>query len=72
MPASIAAASGFGTFSIRRPSGLKKAVTTTSPAAARKAPTASAIPISTEEAAIRAAPGVDQAVGIGMRWRRLR
>ena len=65
-PASIAEAIGIGMRSISRPSGRKAAVSIISRAARRKAPTAWAMskPLA---AAIRAAPGVDQAQIIGMR-----
>ncbi|CAM5209591.1 hypothetical protein BTHI11S_05176 [Bosea thiooxidans] len=65
-PASIAAATGIGMRSISLPSGRKAAVSIISTAAIRKAPTAEAMskPVT---AAIRAAPGVDQAQIIGMR-----
>ena len=65
-PASIAEAIGMGMRSINPPSGRKAAVSIISTAATRKAPTAEAMskPLA---AAIRAAPGVDQAQIIGMR-----
>ncbi len=67
-PASMAAAIGIGIFSISAPSGRKAAVSIISAAASRKAPMAAAMS-SPLLAAMRAAPGVDQAQMIGRRWR---
>jgi hypothetical protein len=47
-------------------------VTTTKTAANKKAPTAWFMPMPTALVPITAAPGVDQAVIIGMRWRQLK
>ena len=56
-----------GMRSIKVPRGRNAAVIRISTAVSRNAPTAS--PMDTpDEAAINAAPGVDQAVTIGMRW----
>ena len=52
--------------SISRPNGLTRPVSTMSPPASRKAPTAAWIEMPLEEA-ISAAPGVDHAVTTGMR-----
>ena len=67
MPASMAAAMLAGILSIRRPSGRMVAVSRISPAASTKAPTAAALFRHAEVEAISAAPGVDQAVMMGMR-----
>src|SRR4051794_19720977 len=67
----MAAAIAAGMLPINRPSGGKAAASTTSAPATRKAPTAAWMPIPLD-AAISAAPGVDQAVTIGIRWRTLR
>ena len=66
MPASMAAATATGSFSTSLPSGFAAAVSTISPAAARNAPTASAMPMPVVPT-IRAAPGVDQAATEGIR-----
>ena len=66
MPASMAAAMGVGMRSISRPNGLTKAASTIRPPARRNEPTAAWMEMPLE-AAIRAAPGVDQAVTTGMR-----
>ena len=67
MPASMAAAMLPGIFPISRPSGFTAAVSRISSAASTKAPTAAAKLGTPEVEAISAAPGVDQAVMIGMR-----
>src|SRR3954465_8297559 len=67
----MAAAIAPGMLSINRPIRRNAAASTTSAPATRKAPTAAWMPIPLE-AAISAAPGVDQAVTIGIRWRTLR
>ena len=59
-----------GAGSARRRAGTRPSSTTSAPAS-RKAPTAAGSPIAPPVAAISAAPGVDQAVMIGWRWRRL-
>ena len=63
----LAAAMLAGIFSIRRPSGRMAAVNRINTAASTKAPTAAAMPGTPEVEAINAAPGVDQAVMMGMR-----
>ena len=70
-PASMAAAMATGRRCTSAPSGLTAAVTRMSAPASRKAPTAVSI-TSPCEPAMSAAPGVDQAVMIGMRWRQPR
>ena len=67
MPASMAAAMLAGIFSINRPNGRTAAVSRISSAASTKAPTAARKLGTPEVEAISAAPGVDQAVMIGMR-----
>ena len=67
MPPSMAAAMLAGIRSISRPSGRMAAVSRISTAASTKAPTAARMPGTPEVEAISAAPGVDQAVMIGMR-----
>ena len=70
-PASIAAATAVGRRRISVSRGRNAAVSRTRAPASRKAPTAAGSPIAPPVAAISAAPGVDQAVMIGWRWRRL-
>ena len=70
-PASMAAAIAPGMLSINRPIGRKAAASTMRAPATRNAPTAAWMPIPLD-AAISAAPGVDQAVTIGIRWRALK
>src|SRR4051812_7359161 len=68
-PASMALASGAGIASTARPSGFQRPAITTSAPATMNAPTAAAKPPSTTPvAASNAAPGVDQAIAIGMRY----
>ena len=67
MPASMAAAMLAGICSISRPSGRMAAVSRIKTAASTKAPTAARMPGTPEVEAINAAPGVDQAVMMGMR-----
>ena len=71
MPASIAPATGAGMRSISAPTGRNMAASRIRPAATRNAPTAPGR-VMPSEAAISAAPGVDQAVMIGMRCVTLR
>ena len=67
-PASMPLASEAGMAAIARPSGFQKPASTTSRPAATKAPTATGKPPSgAPELASKAAPGVDQAMLIGMR-----
>ncbi len=69
-PASIACAMEGGMRAIRRPRRGQTAVSRMSPATTRNAPTAAGQPPSTAPvAASRAAPGVDQATVIGIRYR---
>ncbi len=63
----MAAAMPGGIFSINLPSGRIAAVSRISTAASTNAPTAARKPGTPEVEAISAAPGVDQAVMIGMR-----
>ncbi len=63
----MAAAMPGGMRSISRPSGRTAAVSRISSADSTKAPTAARRPGTPEVEAISAAPGVDQAVMIGMR-----
>ena len=65
-PANIAAATAVGIFSMADASGRIKAVITINNATKRKAPTPSAIVIPLDPA-MKAAPGVDHAVTIGVR-----
>ena len=67
MPASMAEAMLAGMRSISRPSGRMAAVSRISTAASTKAPTAAWMPGTPAVEAISAAPGVDQAVMMGMR-----
>ena len=64
--ASMAEAIGMGMRATSWPSGLTSAVAIISKAATMKAPTAAFMP-TPDEAAIRAAPGVDQAQMMGIR-----
>src|SRR5581483_3227172 len=69
-PASIALAIGAGIASTARPSGFHRPAITTSAPATRNAPTAAENPPATGPvAASNAAPGVDQAIAIGIRYR---
>lgn len=70
-PASMAAAIAVGMRSMSRPKGFTAAARTISAPTRRNAPTAASMETPLE-AAIRAAPGVDQAVTIGIRYRTLR
>ena len=63
----MAAAMLAGMLSISRPSGRIAAVSRINTAASTKAPTAASMPGTPEVEAINAAPGVDQAVMMGMR-----
>ena len=72
MPASIPAATLVGMRSIRRSNGAMADATKVSAAATMKAPTAAGISRLAPDAAISAAPGVDQAVIRGNLWCTLR